>query len=98
MVLGVAIPLGLWFWFLCYRICAYNRLYSGKRGLRVEVEMNTRLVQLGELVPFKGIWYQVIDASGQHAGYPERLVLRPHSPTMSSLKKAALLHQREKRK
>ena len=67
--------------------------------------MNNRLVQLGELIPFKGIFYMVVEASGQHAGYPDRIVLRPHSPTMSSLKRESILasgraniHQRGKRK
>jgi len=49
--------------------------------------MNNHLVQIGELIPIKGIWFQVIDASGQVAGYPERIVLRPHSPTISGIKK-----------
>lgn len=59
--------------------------------------LDNRLVQLGELFPWKGIWYQVVDASGQHAGTPDQIVLRPYSFTMSSLKRESIIYQRGKR-
>ncbi len=50
--------------------------------------MSNHLVQIGELIPIKGIFFRVEQATGQNLGYPEILVLRPHSLTMNSIKRA----------
>ena len=49
--------------------------------------MNNYAVQLGELIPIKGLFYRVVDVSGQCLGYPEMIVLRPHSQTINSIKR-----------
>ena len=52
-------------------------------------------VQLGELIPIKGIFYQVVDVVGQHQGTPEMVVLRPHGWTMGAIKRT---HKKARRK
>lgn len=59
--------------------------------------MNNHLVQLGELIPIKGLFYRVVDVVGQYKGFPETMVLAPYSQTMSSIKRGIKRHRRGKK-